>query len=388
VPVDALPRMSSGKLDRRALPAPSAEVEEDGFVAPRTPLEETIAAAWREVLDVPRVGVHDDFFALGGNSLVALRLIARIRREAGAELPVAALLQGPTVEQLARAVADRRSGVRLPVVALQPQGTARPLFLVHAGGGHVACYAALAGLMAPDQPLYAFQAQGLDDGLPPLQGVDAMAAYYIEGLRRVQPRGPYRLGGWSYGGIAAFEMARRLHEEGEQIELLAMLDTARPEVRDGTRMPLDHAAVLRRILTDLFGWGPTGAVTVEALRPLPPDEQLRLAARRIGPRLFPEERLSEVAALTRVRMANHNALVDFVGRPFGGRITYFQTRGSAYLSNAQDALRFWGRLAEGGFGVHEVPGNHGTMLDPPHVGPLAAALRQVLEGLEGERVSG
>jgi amino acid adenylation domain-containing protein len=379
--VDALPRTAGGKLDRRALPAPITDSDDAAaYVAPRTPLEETIAAVWREVLGVPRVGVHDDFFALGGNSLVALRLIARIRQAAGAEVPVAALLQGPTVDQLARAVADRQSGVRLPVVALQPVGTARPLFLVHAGGGHVACYAALASLMAPDQPLYAFQARGLDDGLPPLQGVEAMAAHYVEGLRRVQPRGPYRLGGWSYGGIAAFQMALQLHAAGEEVELLALLDTARPEVRGGTAMPLDHASVLRRILTDLYGWGPTGAVTIEALRPLSPEAQLRLAARRLGTRLLPEERIEEVAALTRVRMANHNALVDFVPRPFAGRVTYFQTRGSAYLSSAQETLRFWGRLAEGGFGVHEVPGNHGTLLDPPHVAPLASALRRVLEG--------
>jgi amino acid adenylation domain-containing protein len=382
--VDALPRTASGKLDRRALPAPAVDVDDGtAYVAPRTPVEETIAAVWREVLGVPRVGVHDDFFALGGNSLVALRLIARIRQAAGAEVPVAALLQGPTVEQLARAVADRQSGVRLPVVALQPRGTARPLFLVHAGGGHVACYAGLAALMGPDQPVYAFQARGLDDGLPPLQGVEAMAAHYVEGLRRVQPRGPYRLGGWSYGGIAAFQMALQLHAAGEDVELLALLDTARPEVRGDTAMALDHASVLRRILTDLYGWGPTAAVTIEALRPLAAEAQLRLAARRLGARLLPEERIAEVAALTRVRMANHNALVDFVPRPFAGRVTYIQTRGSAYLSSAQETLRFWGRLAEGGFGVHEVPGNHGTLLDPPHVAPLASALRRVLEGLDG-----
>ncbi|HEV3051651.1 MAG TPA: thioesterase domain-containing protein, partial [Longimicrobium sp.] len=382
--VDALPRTAGGKLDRRALPAPAADADDGAaYIAPRTPLKEAIAAVWGEVLGVPRVGVHDDFFALGGNSLVALRLLARIRQAVGAEVPVAALLQGPTVEQLARAVADRQSGVRLPVVALQPRGTARPLFLVHAGGGHVACYAGLAALMAPDQPVYAFQARGLDDGLPPLQGVEAMAAHYVEGLRRVQPRGPYRLGGWSYGGIAAFQMALQLHTAGEEVEFLALLDTARPEVRGDTAMALDHASVLRRILTDLYGWGPTGAVTVEALRPLSPDQQLRLAARRLGARLLPEERIAEVAALTRVRMANHNALVDFVPRPFAGRVTYFQTRGSAYLSNAQETLRFWGRLAEGGFGVHEVPGNHGTLLDPPHVAPLASGLRRVLEGVKG-----
>ncbi|HEX2081070.1 MAG TPA: amino acid adenylation domain-containing protein [Longimicrobium sp.] len=382
VRLDALPRTPSGKLDRRALPAPAPLDADDarGHVPPRTALEEAIAAAWREVLDVPRVGVHDDFFALGGNSLAALRLLARVRQAVGAELPVAALLQGPTVEQLARAVAERGREVRLPVVALQPEGAAPPLFLVHAGGGHVACYALLAGLLAPDQPLYALQARGLDDGLEPLEGVEAMAAYYVEGMRRAQPRGPYRIGGWSYGGMVAFEMARRLHAAGERVELLALLDTARPETRGDQRFPLDHAAVLRRVLTDLFGWGGTAAVTVEALRTLPPEAQLQHAARRLGARLLPQERLPEVAALTRVRMANHNALVDYVPRPYAGRITYFNSRASSRLASAQEAMRFWGRLAEGGFCVHEVSGNHGTMLQHPHVESVAEALRRVLAG--------
>ncbi|HEX6368052.1 MAG TPA: amino acid adenylation domain-containing protein [Longimicrobium sp.] len=383
VTVKALPRTGAGKLDRRALPAPPPEAcDEQAHVAPRTPVEARIAEVWAEVLGVDRVGVHDDFFALGGNSLVALRLLARVREATGRAVAVAALLQGPTVEQMARAVADHRPAVRLPVVALQPEGTARPLFLVHAGGGHVACYAPLAALLAPDQPLYAFQAQGLDDGLPPLRGVEAMAAYYVEGLRRAQPRGPYRLGGWSYGGIAAFEMARRLHAAGEQVELLALLDTGRPESRGDTRFPLDHAAVLRRILTDLFGWGATGAVTIQALRALEPEAQLRFAAQKLGAGLLPDARVPEVAALTRVRMANHNAMVDYAPQPFAGRITYFQTRGSAYLSNAQDALRFWGRLAGGGFGVHQVAGNHGTLLEKPHVDSVAAALRRVLAELD------
>jgi thioesterase domain-containing protein/aryl carrier-like protein len=387
VTVDALPRTAGGKLDRLALPAPPSADAVDEYVAPRTPVQRTVAAIWSEVLGVERVGVHDDFFALGGNSLVALRLLARVREATGETVSVASLLQGPTVEQMARAVADRRPAVRLPVVALQPEGTARPLFLVHAGGGHVACYAPLAALLAPDQPLYAFQARGLDDGLPPLQGVEAMAAYYVEGLKRAQPRGPYRLGGWSYGGIAAFEMARQLHAAGDQVELLALLDTGRPESRDDARFPLDHASVLRRILTDLYGWGSTAAVTLEALRGLDPEAQLRFAARKMGEHLLPEPRIPEVAELTRVRMANHNAMVDWVAQPFAGRIAYFQTRGSAYLSNAQDALRFWGRLADGGFGVHEVTGNHGTLLQKPHVDSVASALRRVLGEL-GDGVGG
>ena len=383
--VDALPRTTTGKLDRRALPAPPTAAADDARapVAPRTPEEARIAEVWREVLRAPGAGVHDDFFESGGNSLLALRLLARIRETLGVELSVATLLQGPTVAQVTRAIADSAvPPVRLPVVALQPHGPARPLFLVHAGGGHVACYAPLAALLAPDQPVYAFQARGLDDGLEPLQGVEAMAAHYLEGLRRTQARGPYRLGGWSYGGIVAFEMARQLRL-ADEVELLALLDTARPESRDDVRMALDHASVLRRILTDLFGWSGTAVVTIEGLRGRPPEEQLRHAARKLGPRLLPPERLPEVAALTRVRMANHNALVDYAAQPFPGRITYFRTRGSAGMVSSQEAMRFWGRLAEGGFGVHEVGGNHGTLLQAPHVETVATALRAVLRVLDG-----
>jgi thioesterase domain-containing protein len=324
------------------------------------------------VLGIEHVGVHDDFFALGGHSLLALRLLARIRDTLGVDLRVAALLQGPTVAQLARAAAQRTAPVRLPVVALQPEGRARPLFLVHAGGGHLVCYQPLAQLLAPDQPLYGLQARGLDDGLAPLQGVRAMAEYYLEGVRRAQPEGPYRLGGWSYGGM--------IHAAGGRVELVAMIDTLRPEKRDEPGLALDHAAVLRRVLTDVLGWSGTAGVTVDALRPLPLAAQLELAARRVGPRLLPPERLPEIAALTRVRMANHNATVDYEPRPYAGRLTYFRSRGSAALNSAEETLRYWGRLVDG-IGVHDVAGNHGTLLQPPHLDSLVAALRGVLEGL-------
>ena len=385
--VNALPRTASGKLDRDRLPPPSTEQEEPSavHVPPRDETEAAIAQAWRDVLGVERVGIHDDFFALGGHSLLALRLLARIRDTARMDLPVAALLQGPTVAQMARAATDRASGVRPPVVVLQPEGTQRPLFIVHAGGGHLMCYHALARRLAPDQPLYGLQARGLDDGQDPLQGVDAMAAYYLDGVRRAQPRGPYRLAGWSYGGMVAWEMARRIHADGGQVELLALIDTLRPDPRHTPGLALDHASVLRRVLTDVFGWGGTASVTVDALRQMEPDAQLAFTARKLGPRILPPERVPEVAALTRVRMANHNAVVDFQARPYAGRLTYLRSRGSASLASADETVRYWGRMA-GGFGLHEVPGAHGTLLDRPHVDTLADVLRGVIAGL-GECVS-
>jgi amino acid adenylation domain-containing protein len=383
VTVDRLPRTTSGKLDRRALPAPPAAEAEPSrdSVPPRDATEAAIAEAWRDVLGVDRVGIHDDFFALGGHSLLALRVLARVRDALRIDLPVATLLQGPTVAEMARAAAERTSGVRPPVVVLQREGTARPLFIVHAGGGHLMCYHQLAQRLAPDQPLYGLQARGLDDGLPPLQGVHAMAAYYLEGVRRAQPAGPYRLAGWSYGGMVAWEMARAIQAQGGEVELLAMIDTLRPEKRDTAGLALDHASVLRRVLTDVFGWGGTASITVDSLRPLEPEAQLALAARRLGPRILPPERVPEIAALTRVRMANHNATVDYEVRPYAGRLTYFRSRGSAGLSSAEETVRYWGRMA-GSFGLHEVPGAHGTLLDRPHVDTLAEVLRGVIGELD------
>jgi amino acid adenylation domain-containing protein len=385
VPVDALPRTASGKLDRRLLPAPDAAeaAPARGYAPPRDATEAAIAEAWRDVLGVEPVGIHDDFFELGGHSLLALRLLARVRDALRIDLPVAALLQGPTVAQMARAAAGRTSRVRPPVVVLQGEGRARPLFVVHAGGGHLMCYHPLARLLAPDQPLYGLQARGLDDGLPPLEGTEAMAAYYLEGVRRAQPTGPYRLGGWSYGGMVAWEMARMIHADGGQVELLAMIDTLRPEPRATPGLALDHAAVLRRVITDVFGWGGTASVTVDALRPMEPEAQLEFAARRLGPRILPAERLPEIAALTRVRMANHNAAVDYEARPYAGRLTYIRSKGSGALTSADETVRYWGRLADG-FGLHEVAGSHGTLLQHPHVSTLADALRQVIAGLERE----
>jgi amino acid adenylation domain-containing protein len=375
--VPQLPRTPSGKLDRRALPAPEATESGRELVAPRTEEERVLAEVWREVLGLERVGVDEGFFDLGGNSLLALRVLALLRERTGVELPVATLLQSPTVAGLAPALTRRPVDVRLPLVALSSEGAAPPLFLVHAGGGHVAAYMRLALTLKPALPVYALQGRGLDDGLEPLGSVEEMAAYYLDGIRTVQPRGPYRLGGWSLGGLVAYEMAQRLVEAGEAVQMLGLLDTGRPEERDAG-LALDHASVLRRVLTDVIGWAATRGITPQMLEGLTPAEQLEVVAEKVGERWMPPERLAEVAALTRVRLANHNALVDYVARPYPGAIDYFQSTGSAHLATAPDAISFWSGLARGGFTIHPVGGNHGTLLQVPHVHTLAGALKKAL----------
>ncbi|HEX8691063.1 MAG TPA: amino acid adenylation domain-containing protein [Longimicrobium sp.] len=372
----ALPRTPAGKLDRRALPAPGAVAVAVRHVGPRSPLEEKLAALWREVLGVERVGVHDDFFDLGGQSITATRLMSRIRAELGVQLPVAELLRGPTIEQVAWLVAGRQPReVRLPLVPLQPLGSRPPLFLGHPGGGHVVCYRTLAGLLAPEHPVYGLQARGIDDGRAPLGSVAEMAACYLEGVRRLQPHGPYHLGGWSYGGLLAWEMAQQLHAAGEEVALLAMLDTAAPDPDADRADALSHARILQRIVADLAGWAVAGLVKVEKIRHLPKREQALAAIRQArAPRTLPESRVDEVLQLTAVRSANLHALVGYRALPYRGHLTYFHTAGSARMHSPRLGPGYWSALAEGGATVHEVTGSHGTILHEPHVAAVAARL--------------
>ncbi|RYZ43528.1 MAG: amino acid adenylation domain-containing protein, partial [Myxococcaceae bacterium] len=221
--MDALPLNSNGKVDRKALPEPDAHaIEARDFVAPRDALEMQLARIWEDVLGVRSVGVRTSFFELGGHSLLAVRMLASIRERLGLSLPLSVLFQQPTVEQLAQVLRDD-SQAWTPLVPLERgEPGQRPLFLVHPGGGNVLAYGELARRLGPSVPVYGLQSRGLD-GRPVAESIEEMAGLYIEAIRTVQPHGPYQLGGWSLGGVIAYEMACRLREAGEAVDLLALI---------------------------------------------------------------------------------------------------------------------------------------------------------------------
>ncbi|HEX5725644.1 MAG TPA: amino acid adenylation domain-containing protein, partial [Longimicrobiaceae bacterium] len=373
----ALPRTGSGKLDRRALPDP--EPAPAGLavrkIGPRSGLEETLAALWREVLGVEQVGIHDDFFELGGHSLLALRLMARLREELGRDLPVATLFRAPSVESMARAFAGGLPEILLPLVPLQPLGSRRPLFLAPPGGGHLVCYRTLSRLLAPELPVYGLQARGLEDGRDPLRSIEEMGAYFVEAVRALQPGGPYFLGGWSLGGVLSFEMARQLEGAGDEVALLALLDTGVPESETETKATLDHARVLVRILGDVLGFGAAALVRPREIRHLPPREQLKAALRQMSLREpLPPSRYDEVLELTRVRRANLHALLDYRPGRYAGHVTYVRTAGSERKGVTERTEAYWAARADGGLSVTRISGNHGTLLHEPHVRALVAEL--------------
>ena len=195
VALDEFPLTPNGKIDRAALPAPETTGGGAHFVAPREPLELKVAAVWERVLGICPVGVKDNFFDLGGHSLLAVRLAALLEKETGRRVPLAHILRGPTVEQLAGML--RRAAppeAYSPLVAIQPSGARPALFSVPGAGGNVIYLYNLARRLHPDQPFYGLQGVGFDGEAPPQSSVEEMAAHYLKYIESVQPDGPYFLG--------------------------------------------------------------------------------------------------------------------------------------------------------------------------------------------------
>jgi amino acid adenylation domain-containing protein len=229
VQMERFPLTPNGKVDRKALPAPNlrdfeAQAE---YVAPRNETERKLARLWEETLGVSPISVTANFFELGGRSVLAARLFTKILRTFGRELPLSTLFRSATVEQLAKELAPSHDKHEYStLVAIQPNGAKPPFFCVHGGAGSTLFLHQLAGHLGPDQPFYGIEPEGMDGKRFQRPTVEQMAENYLAAIRSVQPTGPYFLGGYCFGGLVAFEMARLLQRRGEQTELLALFSAA------------------------------------------------------------------------------------------------------------------------------------------------------------------
>ncbi len=323
---------------------------------------------------MPRVGIRDNFFQLGGHSLSAVRLAARVHTRMGVKIPLASLFQGGTVEDVADLVRHGTKASPSCLVPLQPTGSRRPFFCVHATAGTVLCYRELARLLGPDQPFYGLQAPGLAGEREPFARIEEMAAHYLEAVRQVQPRGPYSLGGWSLGGVVAFEMARQLHSRGEQVDLLALMDASFLSHAREARELVDPADMLV-FLNELTGpWGTGLPVPAEALLDLSSENQLlHILDHAKAASLLPSEvELSEAQAFFQVIRSNLLALARYVPGVYSGGATLF--RAAEVRPGAATTTEAPWREKVARLEVLEAPGDHYTMLEQPHVEVLAQRL--------------
>ena len=231
VTIDEVPRTANGKLDRQALPAPELDaVRETEFVAPRSPTEHQLAAIWERIFHVPSIGANDDFFNLGGDSLMAAALVSAVEEMFGCVLSPSTLLQASTVADFAALIVDEERGPMEAVTALRATGSGTPIFFLHNDRGRGLYTHALARHIDAERPFYAVHRDGMHE-LPAWPTVEDLAAERIRALRAARPRGPYVLGGHCHGGLIALEMARQLRADGEEVELVLMIDTTAPAAR-------------------------------------------------------------------------------------------------------------------------------------------------------------
>jgi amino acid adenylation domain-containing protein len=369
-----LPLTPNGKVDRRALPAPEAGERLVPAAPPRDELELLLTRIWEDLLGVAAVGIHDSFFDLGGQSLLAMRLAAAIERRLGRRPTLADILQSPTVAGLAALLRSPDEAPRRALLLpIQPRGARPPLFCVHPVGGNVLCYLDLSRGLGPDQPLYGLQAAEPDPSLP-APGLEEMAATYLAQVRQVQPSGPYRLAGWSLGGVVAFEMARQLELAGECAALLAMIDVGPPGPRQEES---DPTADLTLFAADLGGLAdhPTAA----------PIDPARFAALVHGKSLEEVLTLPEIRAvlppeigprqareLFALFQRNLRAVRAYRPGPYGGHLSLIRAEATAAAESGTEAG--WTALA-GSIEVQVLPGDHYSLLHPPHVTALCARLQ-------------
>ncbi|MFI6876349.1 amino acid adenylation domain-containing protein [Streptomyces sp. NPDC050400] len=335
------PLSPTGKVDRRALPAPAFDASAD---RPRSPAEAVLCTIFADVLGLREVGPDDRFFDLGGHSLLVMSLMRRVRDALGVELGVSALFEASTPAALARLIAGRTtgSGAHDVLLELRGHGSGTPLFCIHPSSGISWSYAGLLHHLDPRTPLYGLQAPSLSGTPEPPSTIEELAQDYLRHLRKVQPSGPYRLLGWSFGGLVAHEIAVQLEQEGQQVELLAVLDVSPlPPETDGTHTE------------DLAG---------DTL-----DEAL---AEELGVASLPEEVIARITTTLR----HSGRLRDrFTPGRFGGDLL---------LCTAGPHVRAddWRPHIGGRITTHEIATTHLRMMRPPalnQIGPvLAAALAE------------
>ena len=342
-------------------------------VPPRTKAEEITARIWEEHIGASGIGATDNFFSLGGNSLIAVRVFIDLEKHFGKSLPLATLLEAPTVELLAARFSDSRwKPAWGSLVPIQPLGKNPPLYCAHGGGGNVLSFEALARHLGQDQPLYGLQSFGLD-GRPPYTRVEDMAAHYLRDILEFQPEGPYFLEGMSFGGLVALEMAQMLTRQGKEVALLALLDT----YPKGYTQYAGRESLWRKIELRLS----------EFLALERKDKGAFLGHRR-------EEYAGKLTSLWRaggrggassqtsqsvqtVWEANLIASSRYQPKPYAGRVTIFWARQS-YLNSTHRFRLGWSVLAPENLEFHLVPGTHITMFEEPNVQVLAREINECI----------
>jgi len=392
IELEALPLTPNGKVDRHALQIPGdAGSTRKAAGESRDPIELQLVDIWEDLLDIRPIGVRDNFFDLGGHSLVAVRLMARVAQQFGRVLPLAALFQGATVEQLALLLReDAPAGTWNSLVPVRSTGSKNPVFCVAGAGGNVVYFHDLARQIDRERPFYALQPPGLDGTTSPLTTVEELAAHYLDAIRAAQERGPYLLAGHSFGGLVAFAMTRLLRQSGEEVDRLLLLDAAAPHFQQPTGRDWDEARWLSQV-ADIVGhlYSVPLEIDYETLASLAPEKQLEhLHARLVAEGVLPPgSDVVQLRGFVEVYKANLRAECAIPDEPIDAPVTLFRSRelqpdqlvAETAAQVRAEADLGWERYVNEEVEVRIVPGDHLTMMRPPQVASLARSIGEALD---------
>jgi aspartate racemase len=395
VVLDAIPMTIDGKVDRSALPDPGNLRPDLGkpYVAPRTPTEEKLVNIWADVLGIDRVGIQDDFFDLGGHSLLVARLFAQIEKTFGKQFPVATLYWARTVERLAGIL--QQAGWSPPLSLLfpiQPGGSNPPFFWVYGESSDVL----LPRYLGPDQPLYGLMHEGRTGKRTLHTQLGDIAAHHLKEIRAVQSEGPYFLGGFCFGGMVAFEMAQQLRKQGQEVALLFLLDLATIK---NCKFLLDQGPNRYEPLSKITAIRDKALHHSRNLVTLRPQEQLTYVRVRMedGVREV-KDRIREVISRGKniadkvvrnfyfmtgsplpislqaryVSEVDRRAVGNYEPQTYPGRLVHFKAEGSTYDPQLIE------KLTAGGLEAHEVPCSHADLINESHIHLWAEKLRSCL----------
>ena len=362
---ESFPIASSGKIDRTALPSPNQEQTRGvAFRAPSNDRQHALLTIWQEVLKIPSIGIDDDFFELGGTSLQALIVFAKIETELSFSLSPTTIVQAPTIARLAEFIQARTGlAAHQTLVPLRTSGTASPLFLVHNKYCFVMYYRHLLRDLKSDRPVFGIQPPPLDGKHRVARTVETMAADYVTEIRRVQPHGPYFIAGHSFGGLVSFEVAQQLIREGERVDFLGLMDTGLRNV--SAELGSQTKKRLGRNIYDFFA---KSRWIIHSISKRTYNLGLKLG------HPIPHER----------RPAHYDwfcvkASSKYVAGPYAGHITLFASAG-----NSERQRERWGLVARGGLTVIEVPATHDDIVLPPYSRLLARHFDDCLEKASAE----
>ncbi|MBD2166911.1 hypothetical protein H6G04_21200 [Calothrix membranacea FACHB-236] len=402
---------------------------EKTFVPAQDSVQIQLTEIWQNFLGIHPIGITDNFFDLGGHSLIAVRLFAEIEKRFGKTLPLSILLQAPTIEQLAHYIRDKSpekqanteqprhlfkdffgkaiskvfKGGNYPqiveenhtnletrewlpsssLVPLQPNGNKPPLFCVHGAGESVLYYRDFAKYLGTDQPVYALQAIGVDGKKAPLTRVEKMAAHYIKEIQTIQPQGPYFLGGYSFGGLVVWEMARQLTAQGQKVALLALFDTSNTTRLQTNIQPIPTQKRISRHLYNLLEIGPEYILQqIEGKRSWI-DYMVKRKLNKLTfkaylniSRFLPYTYRKQV----KIKDFNKQAAKEYVPKAYVGRVTVFRAEERpANNGGVVDPNMGWGELALGGLDIQHVPGNHFSIFNEPYVKSLSEKMKVCIE---------